>query len=423
MVSSHRASIFALLFALAFVGFPFVSAFASALGIYSQVLSIVLRAIVLGLALATMIAAERRVFDIVWRDSAVRCFLLLWVALTLRFVWDATFVPIPLPLPWIENFLMVFGIAFIPALALFHVPDSSPFDNARRWIMVLGTLAGVFVAIAFVRAFTSGDALLNLSRLSTESLNPITTGHVGVGVVITAWMAERGVAPSGFQRLLDSKLVRATCGIIGLLLVIASASKGPMVALLAAIFTAQLAQWLRQRTWQTFVRIPLSLIGLLVLLGLLAWVISSLFGLSLVDRITDIASDTSTTDRFGMLSRALQQFEESPLFGSSIVELESRIYPHNLLADVLMVSGVFGFLLLLGVLAFSVRAYARILMTSQSWIAMVYSQYFVGAMFSGSAYFDPQFWCITATVLGIDRILNRAQPTDSTQIAVPVGAN
>ena len=131
--------------------------------------------------------------------------------------------------------------------------------------------------------------------------------------------------------------------------------------------------------------------------------VNKFFPLSLIDRFAGLTGDASTSDRLRILSEAIYQFEESPLLGSAVVEYTSRFYPHNIIVESLMAGGVIGFALLALMLLLAVRHAVALGLKGDSnlWVAVLFLQFSIDAMFSGSLYFSPQFWVLSIVMLGL----------------------
>jgi O-antigen ligase len=406
--------LYAMMLALAFVGYPFLSSALGAFDAYARVFSIVYRAFVVFGSFALLRFAVARMPAEAWQGTVSVAFCVLWAMLLARFTWDSSFVPIPMPLPWFDYFLLIVGVVIVPTVALVHAPSERAFDIARRLMLCGGVAAGMFLVAAVLRIVFESDSIAALRRLGTEELNPITLGNIGVVVVIVALLARPLERPSSrIARILDSRTVRVPAGVLGAFLAIASASKGPIIALVGVVLLSQFARLLQVRhgraLFVALVRLTLVFVGMIGLAVALALFVN----VRVIDRFVDFAIDSSTSDRVGMMTRALQQFESSPWLGSGFVETQSRFYPHNLFVEALMAIGIPGFCALLVVLWVVFRAGARVLTTRHDWVALLFGQHFIGTMFSGSAYFSSQLWGAAAALLAIDRLLahQRPQPT------------
>lgn len=398
------------MFALAFVGYPLLSATLGAFDAYARIFSIIFRAFVVFGSLFLIRLAVLRIPAKEWQGFVVAAFCALWVMLIVRFAWDSSFVPIPLPLQWFELLLQMVGVTLIPTIALFHAPSERAFDIARRVIMFGGVISGLFLIVAVIRIVIETDSISAFARLGTQELNAITLGHIGTTIVIAALLGPPlPRAKSLVVRILDSLAVRLPAGLIGGFLAIASASKGPIVALICVMMVWQAARIARagspRAVLVAIVRLAVvfaAMIALAIFLALFARV-------TVIDRFTEFGSltDYSTSERLMHWKNAMLMFESSPWLGSSFVEIHARFYPHNMFLETLMAVGIPGFLTLCAMLVPVMRAGFRLLFTRHEWVALLLVQQLLSMMFSGSIYFSSQFWGAAVAVLALDRLLAR----------------
>jgi len=391
--------VFAGLFACAIFGFPLVSTLPVFLGVESRPISLAYRALVAGVSVVVLVRGFLMTQAFIHaRYVIVVCGLM--GLLTLRLLWDALLAPLPLDLNWMEIWPFALGVTFLPAAAFLLKVDTETLEIARRWSLRLGVLAATAVIAAALVALRDVATFL---RLDTGVLNPISIGHVGVSLfVLLLLRPSRVKEPDGWRRRLRS----ASNGlglIIAAALIIASGSKGPLLAwlvvMLVWLFTLGRASilaglGLRRVIWPLF---------LLVSLVLSFVVLNAIVSLPIIERVLNVAQDQSTSERVRLLSQAIAQFEESPVVGSAIFEYDSRIYPHNILVEVLMVGGVVALVPLLIMLFEGIRAAAICLfqVCRERWLVLLYLQYLVDAMFSGSLFYSPQFWLISVVMLGL----------------------
>jgi O-antigen ligase len=126
--------------------------------------------------------------------------------------------------------------------------------------------------------------------------------------------------------------------------------------------------------------------------------LSELFGSSLIDRFTsmktDISQGSESAIRLEMWKEALLQFMDNPIFGDALEVRVFRFYPHNIILEVLMSTGIVGFI---PFLALSIHAFKKTVFIfrndpANGWIGIVFIQSFIQNMFSGSIYSANWLW-------------------------------
>jgi hypothetical protein len=245
----------------------------------------------------------------------------------------------------------------------------------------------------------------------TSVLNPISVGHLGVSVLIVTLC---GTADAGrIPRLLRMLLI-GLCVVV----IVASVSRGPILAALVAVMLIALR--LRGSG-----RRRVGLVGTLLRFALLAtgtagvvYAIGYLEDaghVNFVSRLTDTLQDTSSQERISMILGAWHQFTENPLAGSAFVELRFMMNPHNILLESLMALGVGGLALLLFSMSASLLATAQVLRAASrhAWVALIYLQYVINGMLSGSLFTDSAFWAFGLGVIALAEMLRQQQAASS----------
>ena len=387
------------LLACAVFGFPLVSTLPVFLGVDSRPISMAYRAVVAVAAIIVLGLALTRTRGFI-RTGHVVLVLALMVLLILRVAWDSSLSSLPLDFNWDEMWLFMLGATFLPAAAFLARTDPETLELAQCWALRLGVFAGLSIAAAAVVALRD---VVTFLRLDTGVLNPISIGHAGVSLFVLLLLRPPVAADQSSTRRFRRVAGTGLGLLLAAILMLASGSKGPIVAwfvvMLAWLFTLARASVRAGRGLQG-VALP---IALLLVLPLIVLAVNAVTPLPVVDRFLDISQDQSTSERVRLLTQALGQFEESPLLGSSVFEYESRLYPHNVIVEALMVGGVVVLVPLLMLLYENLRTAIGCLaqVCKERWLALLYLQYLVNVMFSGSLFSSVQFWTTSVAMLGL----------------------
>lgn len=387
----------AAMYALTVVGFPLVSTIPTILRLDSQVATVPYRVLVLGVSLAVMYGWWVRGTRICL-NAAVLLTLTLWALLVARLVHGIIVDPLPgeLYMPPSQLLLLSLGACFLPALTALEPPSERTLDLARRAIEVLGAIAMVGILYVGLRGVMQGSILY---RLATPVLNPISVGHLGVSVLVVALC---GFADAG--RL--TRLARTLLVILSVAVVVATVSRGPIAAGLVIVLLLAMRPRAGQRIGLGGILLRFGLIGAGVAAVVLA--INHLEELEIIDvvaRLTDTLQDVASQERAAMIVGAWQQFTVSPLLGDALVERRFMENPHNIIVESLMALGVVGLGLLLLSMAASLAAGFGIYRgaTRHAWVALIYLQYVIHCLLSGSLLTDGAFWFFGLAVLALAR--------------------
>ena len=192
--------------------------------------------------------------------------------------------------------------------------------------------------------------------------------------------------------------------ILGAGLLLSSSSRGPILASMTAICVLAISKLDRRRGL-----LISGLVIIFVALGpYLAATVESTSQFSPIQRLTSFGDDESVSLRAQMYRGALEQFADHPSFGDAIEEKTSQFYPHNLILEAFMATGIVGGLSFL-ILIFAALSRAwKILRrcSSETWIAVLFIQALVGSMFSGSLYGSGVMWMLMAGVFANSRPKN-----------------
>jgi len=388
------------MYVLTIVGFPLVSTLPTLLGLDSQLATIPYRVLVAALGAAIVFGWWLRGTSVLF-SSAVLVTLTLWALLIARILWDTIVSPLPgeLYTPAGQLLLLSLGACFLPALVALQFPSDATLDLARRWIEVLGAVAMVAILYVGLRGVLGGAILY---RLATPVLNPISVGHLGVSVMIVALC---GFAGAGrLARTWRTLLVVLSVGVT-----VATVSRGPIIAgvlavlILAFVTRRRRGLGLRRLAWRVgFIAVGVGAVAAAVLY------LEDLGVIDILARLTDTFQDVASQERAQMIRGAWTQFTDHPLLGSAFVELRFMENPHNILLESMMALGVAGLGLLLVSMAASLAAASDVIRTvpRHSWVGLIYLQYIVNGMLSGSLFTDGSFWFFGLASLALAKSLH-----------------
>ncbi len=387
------STLHALMIAFALVGYPFVATLSTALGLSGTPLAIVARAVVLILSLMLIVPAISRIQRHHLKYLAV--FATFWMAYLMRMAADTTYYAEQLSKAASEYWIWALGVCLIPALALMGVSAAATMPKAFKltWL-ALGASAGLTIVFGSTIVTHLGGIETDTGRLALESLNPTSIGHMGASLVIFSgwyWLTDKG-----------HKGILKTASLLGMLaggyLLLSSASRGPLIAFICVIAMVLLTLKVRKI-------IKISIIVGLIAAALLPIVFSqiSLESLALAARIVGSTSgeDLSIASRQASFDGAWNQFLSNPLFGDFLEERSTGFYPHNLVLEAFMATGLIGGLSFLAIsIVATWKAFRLVkLKSNYAWAGLIYIQYFVGAQFSGSIFGSSIFWVFSVLVI------------------------
>jgi O-antigen ligase len=266
-------------------------------------------------------------------------------------------------------------------------------------------LLSVISLVTLNRGLSGGDvAFAHSGRLTgTDTSNPITLGHYGATLgLLSLYLLVRAKG-----RTRKSSVLFVGSLLLGTMIVILSASRGPLFALL--IGATVLAFCLPPSRHRFTIRVLFALLALSLVLFYtnLSPFVTGLGG-SMEQRLrsTKISDQTAGQDiRVGLWERAITTAMDNPALGYGI-DLPDEGYPHNIALEAFVSLGVIGGTLFLALLAACVVRSVAFLRSSddRSWIGLLFIQFTVAAMLSGALFTVAEFWCFCAAIAGMGPI-------------------
>lgn len=393
MLQVKQTNLQALLVIWAIIGFPFVALLSNTFGFSSTALSLFFRAVIVLAALilfANYFRVPRKAFEVL--------FFTFWIFYISRMFASTVFFQSDLSRNLEFYWIWGLGACFLPAAAIICSPRIQSFESWRRILLVCSAIAlplALLIGTTTMNSRSSG--LVDIGRLNTASLNPISMGNMAATSVLVALATLASPSKTGRQRLICFFVIP-----VGLVVLALANSRGPLLAFFVAIGVLVFAGFKRRST---------MMLGcsLIVVLGVAIYLQREfIFGeTGIIFRFQAIwgGVDQSASGRFQAFSGAWKQFLSSPLFGDALEERETGFYPHNLVLEALMATGILGGVpfIFLNIMALKrawnlMRNRAR-----EMWIGLLVVQYIVSSMFSGSLYGANTLWVLIALILSLPK--------------------
>lgn len=369
-------------FALAAVvaGFPLVAALSQLIELPSQPFSIGIRAIT-GLFCAILIIIPvSRGRGGIWWWLAVAC-VGFWVLYLLRMANDTLYNSYSLYYEPSSYWLWAIGGSVIPLFGLARA-QFQPSDAGRYFIWCFAfVFAASILALPNLSTTVQNDlGAYDGGRAALTALNPISLGHLGVQLVLLAMWA-LFLRPG--EKTSIAKIMFVAALVIGGYLALVANSRGPLVSLIVAMIFAVMASNLRSKYWL----LGLMLVGAAAFVPLIT-LVDHIGGTQIYERLlgTSQLEEVSTLGRIELYRSAWSQFTRYPLTGYGLEDPVFGGYPHNLIIEAFMATGLFGGLLLLTIFILTTLVSYRVLRTvpQYGWLALLVIQQIFAVQFSGT---------------------------------------
>jgi O-antigen ligase len=381
----NQARLYFLIFALA--GFGLVSFVPDITGVDVRIVTISYRALIFLIsALLILFALANLKGKLLVKFTSLLSILLI-TAYLFRLSGDAQF---NFGRSLSEIMIIAIGVSFIPAIAL------STLKNNKIILKASNILIVCFVLIAFLAVFNGLIKGYDYRLSGNSVLNPITLGHFaasGIILITIKWLTLRGVRVSYMDKmwLMSSLLILFTA-------LFMAGSRGPVLALFLT-----LGYYLSSR----FIHIlRKKLFGVIAILTLIIIVVNSfeqVFTLFSNRMIIDIGDGQEGGEaRVLLWINGVKIFLQYPFFGNQTTTLMG--YPHNIMIEILMSTGVVGGIAFLMIIAHAIKK-VHLLNKSHSmliWPGLLFFQHLTGSLLSGTLYSSNDLWYSLALLLAVN---------------------
>ncbi|MEE4213010.1 MAG: O-antigen ligase family protein [Parvularcula sp.] len=325
-------------------------------------------------------------------------FLLFFAIYSIRIAYDTAFDPFPLGQPDYYYWAFAIGVSFLPALTLSLLATHLDIAKVALPIVLMGSVVmalAIWFGDTIVR--NASGQTYDTGRLALESINPISLGHVGATVfLLIYWRVRRGSIG------LVAFLFWLAAALLGFYGVLASGSRGPVIAMICGLLFIELIYGGRTLIILSIISAPI--------LAILTIDISRLeasLGTNIFSRFETAISgtDASSLARVEQLSSAWSLFLNNFAFGSSLEDPVYRIYPHNIIVEAFMALGIFGGMLLIALLFSTCLRAFRLARSdaAQSAYGALFIQYMVAAQLSGGLYGSSAMWVLLGCIAGLQK--------------------
>jgi O-antigen ligase len=382
-------------YVMVLVGYAAIAPLAGVIGGGSRLVTIPFRIVVLALVVAVLLMALET--GRMYSGSIVVPLILFWALYLMRLVLDTSAAPIDLRMSAAEYYSYAVGSTLLPMLALLVIPTARSLFYARRGLLYVGAIACVLNAVLAYAPMTGapGNALFS-ARLQTETFNAISLGHTGVMVALLAGFELTG-RPS---RLVA--FVSVLCLGLGIGVMTASGSRGPLLSLLVG-FAALAAIAIKRGRGGGFIVALIAVAGASTVAFFAIEDLAQLVNVFRFGGVMDPDYDPSASARLVLFRSALKLFAENPFFGAHLELPGSGYYPHNIVLESLMTTGIIGGIALIIAIGGAFVAAMRVVRLAPvfGWVSVLFVQQQVGVQFSGAIAGSPEMWALLAAVVSI----------------------
>lgn len=305
-----------------------------------------------------------------------------------------------------------FGLTLLPVMALCGSVRRMDVVDIHKWSFAILFLANSSLLVLFVVRGIDNPLELLAGRLQVDAdgadkaiINPIVIGLSGG--CLAAFALGRLAVFWGRGAAWDS------INLIGLLLgslnVLLGASRGPALAFVLCVIAVAVSSLrsrfgfgrlvVRKTIWR-YLLLPIAAVSALVLSEEVPVFLFERMFSFLEERVAGVGG---VEQRDLIMASAWSDFVQSPLFGSGYVVSLDGSFPHNMLLESVMATGVFGGIAMVWVVAGVLRAIWRAWLGDAGVygypLALVAASLFVLQLTSGSIGQTPEFWVFVSCLI------------------------
>lgn len=334
-------------------------------------------------------------------------FLLIYL---IRIIYDTLIIGIETTHKLVEIYSFYLGNIFLPFIAIVLSFKYLNKEKLVRWSFFALSLSNVFILTTYLNQINwiiSLEIFLHRATINgndgvVDIVNPITFGLYG-GLLFIFSLGNLVIL--GDKSVVKNKYILYFFLILGLLNLILSTSRGPMLfAFLSLVLLIYFHTVNSKKTFRFYFSY-LSKIFLLVLL--LVFIFNYLeknnIELGIVTRMIDTKESVESgdsEDRNVLYNEAFSMFLEKPIFGNQM-NLRSLTYPHNVILELLMSTGIIGTLLYFYGFGFVILKIINFKILDSYFLVFVclFTVFFGLSLTSGNLYQSVESWCFIALIL------------------------
>ncbi|NJM21276.1 MAG: O-antigen ligase family protein [Richelia sp. SM1_7_0] len=257
----------------------------------------------------------------------------------------------------------------------------------------------------------SSRIFVEQGRLGNEILNPISIGHQSVSLALICLERLSIINRLNKSNVKESKrnnifyvIINISLMIFGISLVIFAASRSPIIAIFicGSLFLIKL----QRQGFNIFKTISFIVVLIVVVNFALGFALDS--GSSLLERFASTLNGDEFYDgrfiqRPELYQMAMQLINDNLATGYGL-EIPHIGYPHNLILEAFLSTGLFGGCLFVIIYVYALVKSIKLFFNRKSswgWLGLLYIQYAIGGMFSGNLYGYYIFWYLLFAIIGL----------------------
>jgi hypothetical protein len=390
-----------LILGLSAFGYPISVGFGLLLNLPTQPLNIAYRVIVLFISFILILNQLQKYRSKIMISKVNSLFLIFWLIYTIRLFYDLFIINVPYGVGMgSKSFILLFayGSCFLPATAIMLAKFDFDFKPYIGILFKMAALANIFIFLVLInenglslQMFLTRATVLNNEEASP--LNSITISLAGSLLTILSLIRWN---ISFFRNQVSNKVLISILFLLGLFNLFAGASRSPIAITFIIISLAYYKFWVLKK------RSIFYLIKTFSLLFLLTFVLSVFiapkiknFDFVFIGRVlSTLDKDKVKENRDYSIEAAWGDFLHAPLLGNSFVGSYDGFYPHSILVEVPMSTGIIGSVFFFSYFLIVFIRSIKLMNKGKQYIFItsIFLSFFIISTTSGSIFFSHELW-------------------------------
>lgn len=280
-----------------------------------------------------------------------------------------------------ETFLFYYlAFGFIPFLLLFYKKNYELDQKLYKYaILSSGVLLSV-LSLVFYRDLIGTVGRISAALSKDENyISPLALSYSGA---MTMGVAVSLLLSGNLSK--KARIIMIALALISCIPFFLGASRGSVLALLLPFIVFIFKQ--KNKAKSLYLSVVMVFATFIIVL------LSEFFGSSVISRFTniekDVSSGNSSAERTEIWELAFNHFLNHPIFGHSLEIPEYGNYPHNIIIEVLLTTGILGFFPFVYLLFIGYKRSVYLFENRPeiAWIGIIFMQSFIQNLFSGSIF-------------------------------------
>lgn len=279
--------------------------------------------------------------------------------------------------------------AIVPFIYFSQNKTNKNFELLLNAIYFGGIIFSLICLLFFIKQILA-NGQFNRDLVPINPLLISYTGSLFVGICMSKLIFDKWVKQH------TKFIIGIVLGFIPLLI---GGSRGPILVL----FLPLLFVLYYKNRFIISKRVFIFIIGFLFFLSIAIYFFGGLAIERLLNIYKDIANNDASVSRLTIWSDAFKMFMESPIFGHSLI-MQNGLYPHNLFLEVLMATGIVGFIPFFVLIYFSIIRGLIIFRRNNNlvWVPFFLFQIVLSSLLSFNIYSTFWFWLAVGLIWAVD---------------------